>query len=180
MPRTCNKCKFGFVSESDSWCIGCLKLEASQGVLRQRWLHPGLRQICEETLLNAARLTRAFANLDRALPAGEQECAPLTIAKAKAARRPPLPTTSPCASEREAREAHSEATESPDGGNEEEEADRSTFRSCSGLPPIASTTSTIGCSSTGTTRFKHISLQKSTRNGYMLKTAWMDPTYHER
>ena len=130
MPRTYNKCKFGFVSESDSWCIGsgASSLEASQGVLRQRWLHPGLRQICEETLLNAARLTRAFANLDRALPAGsagEQECAPLTTAKAKAARRPPLPTTSPCASEREACEAHSEATESPDWGNEEEEANRS-------------------------------------------------------
>ena len=70
MPRTCNKCKFGVVSETDSWCIGCSSLEACQLALRQRWQHPGLRQICEEALLSAARLARAFSNLDRALPGG--------------------------------------------------------------------------------------------------------------
>ena len=67
MPSNCNKCKTGTCREGDSWCLGCSSLEFSQGLLKQSWNHPGIRAVCEETLLSGARLTKAFFNLDRTL-----------------------------------------------------------------------------------------------------------------
>ena len=44
---------------------GCSGLELAQTLLGQRWQSPGVRKFAEETLITAARLVRAFANLDR-------------------------------------------------------------------------------------------------------------------
>ena len=63
-PR-CNKCRVGVPAEGDSWCTGCSGLELAQTLLGQRWQSPGVRKVAEETLVTAARLVRAFANLDR-------------------------------------------------------------------------------------------------------------------
>eukprot|EP00438_Fugacium_kawagutii_P023166 Skav227291 [mRNA] locus=scaffold4822:63704:66064:+ [translate_table: standard] len=79
----CNKCQKGTAAEGDSWCIGCSAVEHSQRVLRTAWHNPGLRRICEESLLSGARLARAFANLDQNL---RVQSAPGTSAKAKADR----------------------------------------------------------------------------------------------
>lgn len=80
----CNKCQRGTAAEGDSWCIGCASLEVAQKTLRTAWHHPGLRRICEESLLSAARLSRAFANLDQSL---RLQSAPGATAKAKADNR---------------------------------------------------------------------------------------------
>eukprot|EP00435_Cladocopium_sp_Y103_P000712 s1331_g1.t1 len=63
-PALCNKCHSGRQPEGDSWCLGCSSQEISARLLQRRWNNPGLRNILEETLLSAARLCRAFANLD--------------------------------------------------------------------------------------------------------------------
>eukprot|EP00435_Cladocopium_sp_Y103_P017807 s1953_g4.t1 len=60
----------GVPTEGDSWCIGCSGLELAQNLLKQRWQLPGVRKVAEETILNCARLLRAFANLDQNLTAG--------------------------------------------------------------------------------------------------------------
>eukprot|EP00435_Cladocopium_sp_Y103_P010431 s3888_g2.t1 len=52
----------GVPTEGDSWC--------AQNLLKQRWQLPGVRKVAEETILNCARLLRAFANLDQNLTAG--------------------------------------------------------------------------------------------------------------
>ena len=67
---TCNKCKVGEPSEGDSWCIGCSGLDLAQELLKLRWRQPGVRKVAEETILTAARLVRAFANLDQSLGGG--------------------------------------------------------------------------------------------------------------
>eukprot|EP00435_Cladocopium_sp_Y103_P048889 s872_g14.t1 len=66
-PLQCNKCKIGTPSQGDTWCVGCSGLESLQELLKQRWQQPGVRQIAEETILNAARLVRAFGKVDRGL-----------------------------------------------------------------------------------------------------------------
>ena len=63
----CNKCKSGVPAEGDSWCKGCSGLDVSQELLKLRWRQPGLRKVAEETVLNTARLLRAFSNLDQNL-----------------------------------------------------------------------------------------------------------------
>ena len=89
MPPACNKCRQGIAQEGDSWCLGCSSLELSQGLLKQVWRHPSLRAIAEESALSAARLIRAFANVDQSLPqpsAATSERAPALSSKARAVR----------------------------------------------------------------------------------------------
>ena len=60
----CNKCKSGFAAPGDSWCLACSSHEVTFAVLKRRWNNPGLRGIAEETVLSAARLVKAFSNVD--------------------------------------------------------------------------------------------------------------------
>ena len=71
----CNKCKEGSTPPGDSWCIGCSALELGQSVLRQRWVHVGLRKAAEETLLSSARVVKGLCNLDKGLAQEAQEVA---------------------------------------------------------------------------------------------------------
>eukprot|EP00435_Cladocopium_sp_Y103_P024540 s3347_g6.t1 len=88
----------GFADSGDSWCIGCGSLELAQKLLNQRWTHVGVRRVAEEGLLSAARLVKAFKNLDSAL--GQEAAGHSSTSKAAPARprsrtprrdeRPPL------------------------------------------------------------------------------------------
>ena len=86
-PHRCNKCKVGQPAEGDTWCVGCSGLEVVQSLLGQRWQQPGVRQIAEETVLNAARLVRAFSNLDRGL--GEPSAGRSAAAERRSVPPPP-------------------------------------------------------------------------------------------
>ena len=100
-PVRCNKCKVGKCQVGDSWCIGCSSLELGQSLLRQPWSHPGIRAAAEESILGAARLVKAFSNLDRGLGHGTAESVQGVTPKSKARdkrsrsprreNRPPLP-----------------------------------------------------------------------------------------
>ena len=83
-PPHCNKCKVGFCQPGDSWCVGCSSLELGQSLLKQSWGHPGIRAAAEEAILSAARLVKAFSNLDRGLSRGAAEPGPGLTPKAKA------------------------------------------------------------------------------------------------
>ena len=101
----CNKCKIGEPVEGDSWCIGCSGLDVSQELLKQRWFQPGVRKVAEETILNAARLVRAFANLDRNLGSSSAGSGPAVATGREAGRRsvpppPPVPDRRPRSRER--------------------------------------------------------------------------------
>eukprot|EP00435_Cladocopium_sp_Y103_P059488 s177_g21.t1 len=72
-PEHCNKCKVGVCQPGDSWCIGCSSLELAQSLLKQSWSHQGIRATAEEAILSAARLVKAFSNLDRSFARGTAE-----------------------------------------------------------------------------------------------------------
>ena len=100
-PEHCNKCKVGRCQAGDSWCIGCSSLELVQTQLKRTWGHPGIRAAAEESILGAARLVKAFSNLDRGLSQGSAEPPQGVTPKSKARDhrsrsprrdcRPPLP-----------------------------------------------------------------------------------------
>lgn len=99
-PERCNKCKEGIADPGDSWCTGCSSLELCQTLLKRPWEHPGIRKVAEESILGAARLCKAFSNLDRGLLASAAQGPPGVTPKASGARprsrspkrdrRPPL------------------------------------------------------------------------------------------
>ena len=131
-PALCNKCRSGLQSEGDSWCLGCSAQEASWRLLQRRWNNPGLRAVAEESVLSAARLLRAFANLDSSLvTAAAVERHPATAAKARADRgrsrtpardnRPPLPRTSPRQRSRERKSPEADYERDSTYGEESEE-----------------------------------------------------------
>ena len=111
-------------------------MELAQGLLKQPWRLVGLRAVAEESLLSAARLVRAFANLDQTLGsqgAGPGDRAPgLTLApKPKVSRprrsrspkrdtRPPLPRP-PTPPPLEARRASDRDKSESDFDEEEED-----------------------------------------------------------
>lgn len=82
----CNKCKEGSTPPGDSWCIGCSALELGQSVLRQRWVHVGLRKAAEETLLSSARVVKGLCNLDKGLAQEAQEVAQGVYPKSRPSR----------------------------------------------------------------------------------------------
>ena len=137
MPPRCNKCKQGFAQEGDTWCLGCSSLEHGQGQLRLVWRSQGIRAVAEEALLSAARLCRAFANLDHSLatsPAGSSAPAAGTEPKARAEpprrsrsprrdTRPPIPRSPARPREVERRAEREPSDEESDLDEEEEEED---------------------------------------------------------
>ena len=82
----CNKCKEGTADPGDSWCLGCSSLELCQGLLKRPWEHPGVRRVAEEAILSAARLCKAFSNLDRGLLAEAGQTPPGVTPKASGVR----------------------------------------------------------------------------------------------
>lgn len=60
----CSKCKCAGAAAGDSWCQGCLALEAAQGALRTKWFSAGHRRLAEELLLQSSRQVRALRDLD--------------------------------------------------------------------------------------------------------------------
>ena len=122
-PHACNKCKVGLASESDTWCVGCSSLELAQGLLKQKWHSRGIRQITEECLLSAARLCRAFSNLDRGLAGDAGGSTPGVTPKASAARPR---SRSPPREERPPLQRHPRASSpSPCGASPSEESEES-------------------------------------------------------
>ena len=134
-PPICNKCKSGECSEGDSWCTGCSSLELSLSLLKQPWVNKGVRKIAEEACLSAARLVRAFKNLDRGLSEAPQGSSGAT-SKARAAparsrsprrdTRPPLtraptPPAPPSPPREAARERRAEPRRDVSIDDEEEE-----------------------------------------------------------
>eukprot|EP00435_Cladocopium_sp_Y103_P033192 s1898_g8.t1 len=104
-----------------------------RGLFKEKWAHRGIRKTAEEAVLSAARLVKAFRNLDRNLPS---EAGPSGISsKSKAAKprsrsprrdpRPPLPRAPtppppPSPLRREAGEGRGELRREEDFDEEEE------------------------------------------------------------
>lgn len=132
-PALCNKCHSGAQCDGDSWCLGCSAVESSLRFLRRRWNNPGLRRVAEESLISAARLLKAFSNVDSNLvTSAAVDPHPLTAAKSRAERprsrspkrdeRPPLVRQSPKAKrERSPKEADYGGETSYEEETEEEE-----------------------------------------------------------
>eukprot|EP00438_Fugacium_kawagutii_P017077 Skav213872 [mRNA] locus=scaffold2374:75304:75984:+ [translate_table: standard] len=97
MPPVCNKCQYGVSAEGDSWCIGCGALEHAQTLLKVQWRNAGVRRIAEESLLSAARLVRAFSQVDAGVEpvrAGEARAPGLSVAAKASSRKARTPSPS--------------------------------------------------------------------------------------
>ena len=103
----CDKCKSGVPAEGDSWCIGCSGLDVSQELLKLRWRQPGLRKVAEETVLNTARLLRAFSNLDQNLGSSSAGDTPRADRREAGRKSVPPPPPVPDRSEPERRRSRS-------------------------------------------------------------------------
>lgn len=63
-PPACTKCRSAGAAGGDSWCTGCLSLEASQSCLRGKWFSASHRRLAEEVLHQASRQVVALKDLD--------------------------------------------------------------------------------------------------------------------